>query len=325
MIDPQTESLGEADMTNSSPASHPVFPTLAALLAACGLAFLAANMASVEVSWILLAISTVFAIMLAAILSQERTAMRSGRAIKMLARSVNVSKHLQATTRAPERASIQDDAMEGYRIESGNTGLVIRPFSILALVDNSVSGFQRSKPSNSVEIKIRIAPDVPRNVLGDRDRLTQMIESLLKNANRLGAQGLVKFAVDLDWQENRGNTVRFAIKATRAKAGLETTAANASPFAAPTTSDVGETKCEIALRKEFAERMGGDIGECDDPVGAEIFFRVVLPPARGGRSVSEGNTAIGCQPTPARDGQHWNINWVSMPPPSSAATQRVIR
>jgi signal transduction histidine kinase len=75
-----------------------------------------------------------------------------------------------------------DDILDVSRIEAGRLTLVSAPYSPADLLENLKSELQNMTMTRGLALTVSADPDLPSQMLGDRQRLTQMVTNLTWNA-----------------------------------------------------------------------------------------------------------------------------------------------
>jgi PAS domain S-box-containing protein len=95
--------------------------------------------------------------------------------------------------------SLIDEILDFSRIESGRLDLVECEFDLCALVESVVELLAPRAQGKGIEIAASIAPHIPQKVMGDQDRLRQVLMNLAGNAvkfTQTGGVGLIVNAKD---------------------------------------------------------------------------------------------------------------------------------
>ena len=170
-----------------------------------------------------------------------------------------------------------NQVLDMAKIEAGEIDWQIRPVELAAAVHDAVAGTHQLFADKGVELVLEVPDGLPR-VMGDHDRLVQVVINLLSNA--------VKFAP--------AGTGRVVVAMGRAGAQLELRVADNGPGVAPEDAalvferfrQVGSEKTGkpqgtglgLAICKRLVERMGGRIW-VEGPPGRGATFRFTVPVA----------------------------------------------
>src|SRR3954470_5124230 len=92
--------------------------------------------------------------------------------------------------------SLIDEILDFSKIEAGRIDLLAEPFDIRAVVEGVVELLAPKAQGKGIEIAAFVAPDVPARVIGDRDRLRQILVNLAGNAVKFTEAGGVGVIVE---------------------------------------------------------------------------------------------------------------------------------
>lgn len=179
--------------------------------------------------------------------------------------------------------TVVNDLLDFSKIEAGRVELVPEPFPIETLVDNSVSIVRPSAEAKGLEMRVAIDPCLPLWLLGDEDRLRQVLLNLLNNAVKFTAEGLVSLSVAGAGRDGDRLRIRFTVTDTGVGIDPESQQQLFQPFAqadASITRRYGGTGLGLSISRRLVELMGGEIGFLSNPGhGSSFWFTVSLPPS----------------------------------------------
>jgi PAS domain S-box-containing protein len=190
-------------------------------------------------------------------------------------------RRLAATMRrAGERLlRLVDDILDFSRIEAGKTTMAAVAFDPTALVEDVTGVARAAAIAKGLEFDSTLAPGLPRTVIGDPDRVGQVVTNLLDNAVRFTESGFVRLGVAAT-QTARGGT---ALVVTVADSGIGMTPEEtARVFESFTQADpsmtrrYGGTGLGLAICQQLVELMDGTI-VVDSAPGRGTVFTVRLP------------------------------------------------
>mgnify|MGYP002147678891 CR=1 FL=1 len=92
--------------------------------------------------------------------------------------------------------SIIDDILTFSKIEAGKLTLVPREFATDELLEELASIIAATAEEKDLEIVLRLAPDVPRTLVGDAGRIRQVLINLTRNAVKFSERGEIQVRVD---------------------------------------------------------------------------------------------------------------------------------
>ena len=179
---------------------------------------------------------------------------------------------------------IVNDILDFSKVEAGAIELARESFAPAALVDGCVSivgGLARQK---GLEIQASIDGDLPERLVGDQDRLRQILLNLLNNAVKFTRRGSISLALRHEGAAAGGERLRFSVTDTGIGIPQDKLPRLFQRFSQVDGSiqrDFGGTGLGLAISKHLVELMGGEIGvSSQEGAGSTFWFRVTLP--RGG-------------------------------------------
>ena len=171
--------------------------------------------------------------------------------------------------------SLINEILDFSKIEAGHIDLAHAPFDLAALVEGVAELLGPRAQGKGLEIASLIRADVPHRVVGDADRLRQVLVNLAGNAVKFTDTGGVGILVE---RERDG---RLAIAVADTGPGLDparvgTLFAEFEQGDASPSQRHGGTGLGLAITRRIVEHMGGAIAVQSAP-GAGATFRVTLP------------------------------------------------
>src|SRR4051812_14859833 len=188
---------------------------------------------------------------------------------------------------------IVNDVLDFSKIEAGKLTLEPKPLDVCHLAQSCCRLMEPMAAEKGLTVNLDPAPDLPSWVLGDEQRLRQILLNLLNNAAKFTERGSITLAVTKTAEgETAPGRIRFSVVDTgigipQDKLGLlfdrfaQVDSSKTRPFAG--------TGLGLAISKQLVELMGGAIGVTSTPgAGSTFWFEVPLPettaPATGQRS-----------------------------------------
>jgi PAS domain S-box-containing protein len=157
---------------------------------------------------------------------------------------------------------IINDILNFSKIEAGKMELADLPFSLEQTVAGSVAVVQQKAIENRVELELRVAPEVPRQLVGDALRLNQVITNLLGNAVKFTEKGEIELSITLQERSSDGVKLLFAVRDTGIGLSAEQQALLFQPFTqadGSATRKFGGTGLGLSISRRLVGMMGGEI------------------------------------------------------------------
>ncbi len=174
---------------------------------------------------------------------------------------------------------IINDILDFSKLEAGRIELENVPFRIDDVLQNIGTVISEAATDKDIEVLFWTEPNLPRALIGDPLRLSQIITNLASNAVKFTTEGEVVLRIEL--AERIGDTGRFRLSVRDTGIGMtpEQQEKLFRPFTqadASTTRQYGGTGLGLTISKEFTELMGGEISVESTP-GKGSTFTVEIP------------------------------------------------
>jgi PAS domain S-box-containing protein len=170
--------------------------------------------------------------------------------------------------------SLIDDILDLSRIEAHGVEIEEREFELRSCVRGAVDLFAISARERNLRLETKVAPEVPDLVLGDPDRLGQVLINLVGNALKFTPEGEIRVSVDA-----RGNLLEFAVSDTGIGIPEERQHLLFQKFSQTDSSfhrQYGGSGLGLAISKGLVELMGGQI-DVQSRKGKGSVFTFTLP------------------------------------------------
>ena len=174
-----------------------------------------------------------------------------------------------------------NDILDFSKIEAGKLVLEQRPFALAAAVANAASFVGGAVKQKGLAFEVETAPDLPDWVIGDAQRLQQILVNLLSNAVKFTERGEVRLRVVRLRVARQDNDITFHVLDTGIGMSAEQLARLFQPFEqadSSTTRRYGGTGLGLAISQTLARLMGGEITVESAPgEGSAFTLRLPLP------------------------------------------------
>ena len=193
--------------------------------------------------------------------------------------------------------TIVNDILDFSKVEAGQIELVPEPFAPESLADEAVAIVRANAERKNLHLTTDVNPALPARVIGDRDRLRQVLLNFLNNAIKFTHLGGVRLSIAALPSPDAGRArLRFEVRDT----GIGIPAAKKhllferfSQVDGTIQREFGGTGLGLAISKRLIDIMDGSIG-VDSAMerGSTFWFEVALP-------IAATTTAAAPAPTPA--------------------------
>ncbi|MBA2114430.1 ammonium transporter [Bremerella alba] len=177
------------------------------------------------------------------------------------------------------------DILDLSKIEAGGIEFETTEFVVHDLVESVPEMFSAQGRTRGLELNCCIGPDVPQAVVGDPERIRQVLINLFANAVKFTEHGGVNLHVTLANKQSDPNMenkafVQFAVEDTGIgipQGRLDRLFKAFSQVDASTTRNYGGTGLGLAICKQLVELMGGEIGVYSEAgKGSTFWFKIPL-------------------------------------------------
>jgi signal transduction histidine kinase/ActR/RegA family two-component response regulator len=176
--------------------------------------------------------------------------------------------------------TVVNDILDFSKIEAGQVELEFQRFALGALVDNALSIVKTVADKKHLSLQADLTGHLPRTVVGDQDRIRQVLLNLLNNAVKFTPAGEVTLHVDTVARCDDTWTLRFSVSDTGigiAEDKQHRLFQRFSQVDGSVRREFGGTGLGLAISKRLVELMGGEIGVLStEGQGATFWFEVKL-------------------------------------------------
>jgi len=171
---------------------------------------------------------------------------------------------------------ILNDILDFSKIEFGSAHLAADPFDVRQCLTETVELLYPLARAKQLTLEWTILPEVPGKLVGDCDRLKQVLNNLVGNAIKFTDRGSIGVKIGLAGEDSDRYRLSFAVRDTGIGIPPEKVKYLFEPFSQLDpfmTRNVGGTGLGLAISKKLVELMGGDIRVVQpDGPGTEFVF-----------------------------------------------------
>ncbi|HZD94153.1 MAG TPA: two-component regulator propeller domain-containing protein, partial [Candidatus Sulfotelmatobacter sp.] len=156
-----------------------------------------------------------------------------------------------------------NDVLDFSKIEAGKLVFDVREFDLIEAVAEAARTVALRAHQKGLELVYQVDPAIPRYLLGDTDRVKQVLHNLIGNAVKFTSLGEVMLRVSLEKRTGDDLHLRFAVSDTGIGIPPEKQQLIFEAFSqadASTTRKFGGTGLGLAISQRIVELMGGWMG-----------------------------------------------------------------
>jgi PAS domain S-box-containing protein len=177
-----------------------------------------------------------------------------------------------------------NDILDLAKVESGQIELEEMGFDLREFIERTIEFLAIRAHQKGLELTCHVTPDVPNALVGDTNRLRQILINLIGNAIKFTEKGEVSLEVERDRDERRAEESRvhliFSVRDTGSGIPQDKLDVIFNPFTqgdSSTTRRFGGTGLGLSICKKLVERMGGRIGvESEMGKGSRFYFSLEM-------------------------------------------------
>jgi signal transduction histidine kinase/ligand-binding sensor domain-containing protein/CheY-like chemotaxis protein len=171
--------------------------------------------------------------------------------------------------------ALLNDVLDFSKVEAGKLDLNPIPFSLPLCVHQTLKIFSVDAGEKRLVLGIEIGEEVPDRLVGDPDRLQQVLINLIGNAIKFTSEGGVRIRVSCtEKSEDGGLLVQFSVKDTGIGIPANKTQLIFEAFRqadGSTTRQFGGTGLGLAICSKLVDLMGGRIWVESEPGVGSVF------------------------------------------------------
>jgi CheY-like chemotaxis protein len=174
--------------------------------------------------------------------------------------------------------SLVNDILDFAKLEAGKLSFSNDPFDLKHLLEQTLQEFQYQAIEKQIEINLAYSPEVNRIVMGDPNRMRQVLVNLIGNAIKFTESGWIKVVVNLikltqssGWFEIKVIDTGIGIRADKIESIFDKFSQIDSIYHRKHRG-IG---LGLAITKQLVEAMGGNV-HVESEVGKGSVFTVTL-------------------------------------------------
>jgi len=177
-------------------------------------------------------------------------------------------------TSADSLLAIVNDILDLSKIEAGKLRLDPHPFDLRESLEDIMKMLARRVHEKQLELVCHIARDVPDGVVGDAERLRQVIVNLIGNATKFTHSGEIVLTVTVERLGTDDVRLRFCVADTGIGIPHDKQVAIFEDFTqadGSTTRQYGGTGLGLAISSQLIQMLGGEIWVESEPGEGSAF------------------------------------------------------
>ncbi|MEM1080013.1 MAG: ATP-binding protein [Pseudomonadota bacterium] len=172
---------------------------------------------------------------------------------------------------------ILNDILDWSRIEANQLALHSTAFELVPLLEHIVELHAANAVVSGLDLRLRLASNLPLSVIGDADRLAQILGNLVSNAVKFTERG----AIEIDAWVDRQQRLSLAVSDSGPGIEADLQARLFEPFtqlAMASTRTHGGTGLGLSISRRIAHQMNGQLELMSQPGrGSRFTLRLPLP------------------------------------------------
>lgn len=174
-----------------------------------------------------------------------------------------------------------NDILDFSKIEAGRVDLELRPFDLREAVEEAVSLLTNRTAEKDIELSCLIEQNVPTAIVGDANRIRQILINLLGNSFKFTESGEIALTVSCESaSDNPLKKLHFSVRDTGIGISAESISRLFQPFTqadSSITRKYGGTGLGLVISKRLTELMGGEMWVESDGIpgqGSTFHFTI---------------------------------------------------
>jgi len=184
--------------------------------------------------------------------------------------------------------TIINDILDFSKIQSGSLSLDEAPFELRNCIEDALDIFAPKAVEKGIDLLYLIQPDVSPFLVGDINRLKQIVINLINNAIKFTEEGEIFISIEKTAESDGFQELQFSVKDSGIGIAQEKLNILFEAFTqadSSTTRRYGGTGLGLAIAKHLISLMSGKIWvESQLGKGSTFFFTIKLATSESGRT-----------------------------------------
>lgn len=192
--------------------------------------------------------------------------------------------------------AIVNDVLDLSKIEAGKLKLDSRPFNLNRLIQEILTGFSVQADQKKIELKSHVDQLLPKALLGDAVRISQVLYNLVGNAIKFTHKGWVRLTAQVIDQKDGECVVSFQISDTGKGISSDQLVKVMEPYEqmdGQNYSRYGGTGLGMGIAKQLVHLMGGNLNiTSEENLGTTISFELLFSVSSNEALKEENSTDV---------------------------------
>lgn len=176
--------------------------------------------------------------------------------------------------------TIINDILDFSKLNAGQMELDYEPFHLIDTVTDVATLLLTRASEKDIDIHVRISPELPETLVGDPERLRQILVNLVGNAVKFTDKGHIYIDVDSNVIDHTNVKLKFSVIDTGVGIGKEQCAEVFKQFSQVDTSNTRKhdgTGLGLSIVSSLVELMDGKVGVTSQKgEGSTFWFDIEL-------------------------------------------------
>lgn len=173
-----------------------------------------------------------------------------------------------------------NDILDFTKLEAGKMLLENGTFNLINCIQDLIKSYSTKASEANIKLSTNIEANVPNTIIGDKNRLEQVLNNLLDNAIKFTEEGEVSLNVELIEESEKELKLKFTVSDTGIGVAEEDIKKLFTVFVqidSTNSRKYGGTGLGLAISKEITKLLGGKIGlNSEKGKGSDFWFTAIF-------------------------------------------------